>query len=68
MDLRKSVLTRPNLNQAYVSPEEVEVIMTRVGVYLGQQEVITLFRNAESKSCKKIKLTKLLKFIIESNI
>ena len=64
--LRKVFLTLPNLNAQNLTPDQVQSVMQRGGVKLNKQEVTTLFRELDRQKFGKVKLTKILKFIVDN--
>jgi len=63
--LQRVILTYPSLNTCFIQVEELEKLIERVGLEFEKQEIITLFRTIDTFRAGIIKLTKLLKFIMD---
>ena len=59
-------LTIPALASRFVTMTELQSIIARAGVYLNNQEVVTVFRTLDSKKAGKVKLTRVLKFVVDN--
>lgn len=67
---RKEVLTRilllaPGLSSKVVGAEELEEFIQRANVPLVKQEVYTFFRAVDTTYAGVVKLTKVLKYVME---
>lgn len=63
--LQRLILTYPGLTAVYVDLPITMEICKRAGLALVKQEVCTIFRQVDSFRKGTIKLTKLLKFIVD---
>lgn len=63
--IRKVILTLPSLQSRSITVEELEEIFSNCGLELVKQEVYTVFRAIDVFRVGSVKLTKLLKYIID---
>lgn len=59
------ILTQPGLSSKFVGYDEIAAIFKRAGLNLVKQEIVTLLRVLDPKRSGNIKLTKLLKYIVD---
>jgi hypothetical protein len=65
--LRKVFLTIPQLASQLLNGDQVQTVISRAGVRLIRQEIVTLFRVLDPQKTGVVKLTKVLKFIMDNN-
>jgi hypothetical protein len=65
--IQKVILTYPSLQSKNISVDELETVLVRSGLNLVKQEVYTLFRAVDVFRVGTVKLTKILKYILELN-
>jgi hypothetical protein len=58
------ILTSPGLTNKIVNPAEVHELFERAGLTMARQEIVTLIRLLDPRKSGKIKLTKLLKYLM----
>ena len=63
--VKRTILTTQNLTEKIVAYDEVDRLMTLAGLSLVKQEVITVCREIDPKKTGFVKLTQLLKFVME---
>jgi len=61
-------LTIPSLASRFLNQREIQAVMMRAGVSLNNQEVVTIFRALDPKKAGKIKLTRVLKFVVDNQV
>lgn len=65
--VQKIILTYPSLQSKNITVEDLEAILVRSGLHLVKQEVYTVFRAVDIFRIGTVKLTKMLKYILELN-
>lgn len=65
--LSRSILTVPGLPVKEVTCDEIDALLQKAGLVVMKQEVKTLFRALNPTKEPTVKLTKILKFIIDQN-
>ncbi len=48
--------------------DQVQTVMQRAGIRLNRQEIVTLFRALDPQKVGTVKLTKVLKFVIDNSV
>jgi hypothetical protein len=65
--LKKIILTFPSLQSKIITVEDLESIFAKSGLKLVKQEVYTVFRAVDVLRLGSVKLTKMLKYIMDLN-
>ena len=66
--MKKVFLTIPNLAHQQLNGEQIRVVLQRGGVILNGQEIVTLFRALDPQKSGKLKLTKILRFVVDNTV
>lgn len=68
LPIKKVFLTIPSLASRFLNNKEIQSVMARASVSLNNQEVVTIFRALDPKKTGKIKLTRVLKFVVDNQV
>ncbi len=63
--LTRLILTMPGLSSRSMVINELETLFSRAGLALVRQELVTLFRYLDPLKTSRVKLTKMLKFVMD---
>ena len=50
----------------HLNAKELQIVFIRAGVHLNDQELVTLFRTLDPRKTGKVKLTRVLKFVVDN--